>query len=223
MARRMPLNSERFPGLTARIAPSRATFLSGYCQKPDSGCTGAGREISAGSKLPVRAAVRFARRGLGIEGSTAGEIDINESISGAFSTPVVLNAFRLLFIYNGPEFGDPNEIAQLSINGGTAVGTFTVSETDNLGVWSLGGTVSNCGATTEEGSGCFDITNPFGSTPISNFSFTVVSVVEEGNNSDYSLSTVDVSAIPEPGTFLLLGSGCVLAALRARRRNHSSH
>ena len=48
---------------------------------------------------------------------TAGEIDVNESISGAFtrSGGVTIDAFQLLFIYNGPEYATPSKIATITI------------------------------------------------------------------------------------------------------------
>ena len=53
------------------------------------------------------------RTGLGVTDPsgdpTPGEIDVDESISGAFTLPggVKIGGFELLFIYNGPEYQDP--------------------------------------------------------------------------------------------------------------------
>ncbi|MGE0407800.1 MAG: hypothetical protein AB7P23_00910, partial [Amphiplicatus sp.] len=46
--------------------------------------------------------------GLGVAGATGGEIDFGESLSVAFDVNAVLDAFRIVFFYNGPEFGDAN-------------------------------------------------------------------------------------------------------------------
>lgn len=154
--------------------------------------------------------------GLGVSGQTGGEIDVNESIAGTFSTPILLEAFRVLFIYNGPEFNDPNEKASVSINNGALSGMLTVNG-ENTAVWSVpGAIVTNCGATTVDGTGCFVIQNPFGSTAVSNIAFTALSVPSTSNNSDYSLSQLDVTTVPEPATLCLLGLGA--AAIVRRRR-----
>ena len=165
--------------------------------------------------------------GLGVSGPghTGGEIDVDEYVTGTFSRPTVVSAFRVLFLYNGPEYGDPLETAQVSINSGAVVATLIPGLTDNTATWSLGGsTVVNCGPTTDTGGGCFDVLNPFGSTLVSTITFTaLLSGEDPTHNSDFSLASLDVSPIrdqvpvPEPATWLLVGSG-VTAALRSRRR-----
>ena len=168
--------------------------------------------------------------GLGISGSgnTGGEIDVNEYVTGTFSTPTVVEAFRLLFLYNGPEFGDPIERAQVSLNNGAFVATLIPGLVDNTATWSLGGaTIVNCGATTESGTGCFDVLMPFGTTLVSNITFTALFSGEDPtHNSDFSLTSLQVSpvrdpTVPEPATWMLLGTGAA-AALRARRRRQRS-
>jgi hypothetical protein len=162
--------------------------------------------------------------GLGVRGRTRGEIDVNEFVHGVFSSEVLLDAFTVLFLYNGGEFGDPSEIAQISINGGSTIGTLRANA-ENTAVWSLGGsTVTSCGDTSITGTGCFRISNPFGDTLIADISFTAVSAASNlQNDSDYSLGSLEVAAVPEPASLVLLATGAAGLIARHGRRRRATH
>jgi hypothetical protein len=163
--------------------------------------------------------------GLGISGLTAGEIDIGEMFNVSYGVSEVINAIRIVFIFNGPEFDDVAEIARVTVNGGASYSLSVSGTVDNVASWSGIGTVSSCGATTASGSGCFDILNPFGNSLVNSLSFTAVAGGAPlggtgSNQSDYAIGSINgARAVPEPDTIMLLGAGFLgLGLLRRRRR-----
>ena len=130
----------------------------------------------------------------------------------------------MLFLYNGPEYNDRAEIAQITV-GNVA---YTLSpgglQDDTGATWSGPGSVSKCGATINQagGTGCFLISNPFAS-PVQYLSFTALhgNAPYAGpgtNDSDYSLGSIQASrSVPEPGPLALLCMGALALALSRRR------
>jgi hypothetical protein len=166
--------------------------------------------------------------GVGItssKGGTSGEIDIGETITGTFSTGVQFSSIRLGLLFDGPEYGDVNEVAQITAfwTGGSAVYTLTAKDVHSA-LWSgLGSTVSSIGSgAVLGGTGAWDIFNPFGDQLVTKLTFTALPGLSAStcstckNQSDYTL--VSVTAVPESKTYAMMLVGLGLMGTIARRR-----
>ena len=133
------------------------------------------------------------KKGLGVQGKVPGEIAINESVKVQFqgNDPYKVESIQIVFLFNGPEYGDRAEIARVTTNAGASY-TLSVGNApdDADAAWSNpGSTVTKCGKTTSatlDGSGCFLVTNPF-PAPVTSLAFTAVT----GSNGYLSANTSD--------------------------------
>lgn len=163
--------------------------------------------------------------GVGVDGlQNRNEIEIGESINMSFANDYVIDSFVLSLLYNGPEFGDVLEIAQVTANGlaGSMVGTLTVSAgTTTSATWSLGGVVTNLSPADQPGGGSWMVSDPFGAFQATSLGFTALysagcDVGACDNQSDYILSSV--TAVPEPETYALMLAGLAAVVFMTRRR-----
>lgn len=141
--------------------------------------------------------------GFGVSGGASGpEIDRNQTLRVDFDQARDIVAIRILFLFNGPEFSDRAEKAQIMADG-TAY-TLSVNSNPDVAdaVWSGPGTVTRtatpCGPTTAAGTGCFFITDPFPGA-VSRLDFTALAggtpfAGAGTNDSDYSIELIDVGA-----------------------------
>lgn len=169
--------------------------------------------------------------GVGVQGATAGEIDIGEDITLTFATAKPIASFTLGLLFNGPEYNDVFEIAKITING-NKVYTLTTGAVENVATWfdGVNSTAVNYigGAGTQSGEGgAITVVNPFGNLAIGSIKFEALAGASGGlcgssgtavctNQSDYNV--VNVTPVPEPETYALMLAGLAAVAFVARRR-----
>ena len=166
--------------------------------------------------------------GLGVTGGRTGdEIDIRETVTMSWANPLRITGFAVGVLYNGTEFGDWAEKAQVTAwNGATLVGTgvLQVHATIDTAASFTGtgfGSATNLSPATLAGGGGWRVDDPFGAAKVTRLEFTALASNTCGwqscsNQSDYTLSSV--TAVPEPGTYAMLLAGLGVFGLVGRRR-----
>jgi hypothetical protein len=137
--------------------------------------------------------------GFGVSGNPAGnEIGIGETLTVEVENARKVAAIQFLFLYNGSEFGSGAEKA--SVTADEIVYTLAVrNDVDNAEAdWSGPGTVTKCGATTSQGTGCFIVTNPFPDA-VSRLDFSAATAGQPfagggSSASDYAIGSIDIEA-----------------------------
>lgn len=199
-----------------------------------------GTTVSAWNNTAQTQAAVFGARsqagvaGMGIQGHGNNEIDFYYNANGSgdsetmafdFSESVVIQELTLSLLFNGPEYSNEHEIAEILIDG--HVGRLELipllEDTANWFVDNVFvGQVSSCspGATLNGGSGCFSILNPFGNLGTTNLDLTAA-MIPNVDESDYLFREVKFASVPEPGTLVLLSLG-LLGLCFSRRRQQQS-
>ena len=152
---------------------------------------------------------------LGVVGGGGGnEIGLDEKIIISFDKAMRFDYLTLGLLFDGPEYGDPYEIAAASANGTEYTLTVNGSET---ATWTGSGTVTNTSAANFGTAGIWRIDDPFGSLAVTSLSLYPISSIlgsPDGGESDFGLVGFGV---PDNGATLAL-LGVALTSLAFFRR-----
>ena len=173
--------------------------------------------------------------GVGITGgATNDEIDVGEFLVATTATvPIRVRSFTLGVLFDGPEFNDVQEVAQVTITS-LSLGTLSYTLTNlyqpippgpDLAIWSGLGTLVNLSPSTENGAALWKVSNPFGSlNDIVRIQFTALTGTcgagPCANQSDFTLNQMEYDQVPEAPTAMLIAIG--LAALLGTHRRRRS-
>jgi len=158
--------------------------------------------------------------GVGPHPTTGAEINVGEVVTASFSQPVRIAQIGVAFLFDGPEFGDPQEIAQITANG-AITGQLATDFATQSALWSVPSLSLSFDVeptsppVSPGGAGLWLVDDPFGDTPVQSLVFTaVLGPCAPGfscfSDADYAIARVTL--VPEASPALLLMAGVSLLA-----------
>ncbi len=151
----------------------------------------------------------------------AGEIDLDgESITITFDKPFILSALDIGVLYANGNYGDKvNEKAKIVVDG---VPYYLTGIDGYNADWTGPGSVTYLSPGLDDYNGLWQISNPFGNTPVSKLEFYAVKQPGAGyddSNSDFGIyHQIQGTQVSIPPTILLLGFGLLGFGLLSRRK-----
>jgi hypothetical protein len=156
---------------------------------------------------------------LGVTGGPAGpELDLGQTLTVNFFQPERLGSITLALLFNGPEYGDKNEVAAAKTDSGDVYKLKVTGEF--AGTWYKNGVAQYAvtgSETWEGGDGLWTLVNPFGTDKVVSFTlYPLTASAGFKSNSDFGLFAF--STVPDAGsTVALMGLALIGLAGAARR------
>jgi len=182
----------------------------------------AGVTFSAGDDTPNLGTSYWGLRFLGLNGDLPDnglEIRLNQSLTVTFATPQVFDYLTLGMLFDGPEYGDNQERAGAYANGSNLPFVLTALGSQ-AAEWSFSGaTVLNLSPSTDQASGVWKVTNPFGNLAITSLRLSpLLANTPNSSESDFGLVGFSSRSVPDLASSAALLAMALALLISVKRR-----